>query len=155
MADAPTYEQEIKAGKAIIKQMLKELAAELDDPQINDLTLIVVDRDIDHQQESLFDPKQKKIIMKVSQEDLADAPATPRVRSKLHGQISAAVKSYFNKCKCGHAQSAHVGGTGECSERVALLEKRTEDNKSFAVEMANRVSGSPEARCSCTRFRQK
>jgi hypothetical protein len=155
MAEEPTYQQEIEAGKAIITKMLEQLATELEEPQITDLIFTIVDNDIDYQQESLFDPKHRKTVMKISQEDLADAPETQRVRSKLQGQISAAVKTYFQKCECGHAQSSHVGGNGACSERIASFEKRTEDKKNFAVEMPNRVSSSPEEACSCKKFRLK
>lgn len=58
-------------------------------------------------------------------------------------------------CECGHEQSSHMDGEGDCSEKIALLEKRTEDKRSYAVEMANRVSSSPEEPCDCKKFRPK
>lgn len=155
MADAPIYQQQIEAGKKIVSEMLQELASSLQEPQINDLRFRILDQDIDHGQESLFDPNQSRIVLKISRDNLADAPETPRVRSKLESQISASVREYFGECKCNHARSLHVGGTGQCSATIALLEKRTGDGRSWAVPMSNPASSSLEEPCGCEEFRPR
>ena len=95
MASEQPYEQQIEAGKEIVKDMLRNLALALKQPEINDFYFRVSDRDFDESEISIFDPHQKKTVLKVKGDDLADAPATPTVRRSIETQLREAVKKHY------------------------------------------------------------
>ena len=92
---ASQQSNEIETGKEIIKEILGKLALELKQPRINDLTYMVTDEDFDRQQVSIVDPNQKKVVMKVEQNHLADAPSMPDLLRKLEAQLRASVRTHY------------------------------------------------------------
>ena len=97
MASQQTYEEQIEAGKEIVKEILCRLASDIEQPQVNKFSFIVTDRDFDNRQISVLDPDQKKIVFKMNEDDLADAPASSPVRHRLEAQLREAVRAYFKK----------------------------------------------------------
>lgn len=95
MASQQTYEQQIEAGKEIVKEALRRLAGEIGRQEIREFKFIVTDRDFDHRQISVLDPNQKKIVLKLAEDDLADAPGTAAVRYKLETQLHEAVGNHY------------------------------------------------------------
>jgi hypothetical protein len=88
------YEQQIESGKEIVKGVLANLATELREPQLNDLTFKMTDGDFDYDRISLMDP-QFHIVAKIQEDDLADCPADRNVRSKLETQLRQAVQAFY------------------------------------------------------------
>jgi hypothetical protein len=95
MAPQQAHAQQIETGRQIVKEILGKLAADLNRPEINNLSFMVTDKDFDHRQVSILDQNQKKIVMKVNDNDLADCPADRSVRRKLEAGLLAAVKEYY------------------------------------------------------------
>jgi len=79
----------------VLREMLAKLASELKEPRINDLELIMTDKDFDNRCRSLFDPEKKRIVTKIGANELADAPTTPLVRRHLEGQLRTALRTYY------------------------------------------------------------
>jgi hypothetical protein len=88
------YEQQIESGKGIVKGVLANLATELRQPQVNDLTFKMIDGDFDYDRISLIDP-ESHIVAKIQDDDLADCPADRNVRNKLETQLRQAVQVFY------------------------------------------------------------
>jgi hypothetical protein len=97
-----TYDQQIENGKNIVKEILSRLAKELNQPQIADFSFLATDLDFDNSEVSIWDPEQEKIVVKIKQDDLADAPATPGVRRKIEAQLQAAMKAHVSATNTAH-----------------------------------------------------
>lgn len=95
MADVNTYQQQVEDGKEYVKEILSGLAADLGRPDINRFEFQITDQDFDHQQISIVDPVEKRIVTKLSESNLADQAGTPFLKRKLKDDIRAAVNSYF------------------------------------------------------------
>src|ERR1700678_1250059 len=102
MESEQTYEQQIESGKKIGKEILARLAKDLNQPQIADFSFMATDRDFDNSEVSIWDSEQKKIVVKMKQDDLADAPATPGIRRKLETQLQAAMKAHVSATNTAH-----------------------------------------------------
>jgi hypothetical protein len=89
------YEQQIESGKAIVKEMLANLATELNEPKARNFEFKVTAQDFDQNRVSIWDPAQERVVAKVKRDDLADSPATPSTRSKLQSQLAAALLSHY------------------------------------------------------------
>jgi hypothetical protein len=89
-----TYEQQIASGKEIVRGILANLANELHEPKVNDLSFTVTDQDFDYDRISLVDPKLK-ILAKLEEDDLADCLTTKTVRKKLEIQLRQAVQAFY------------------------------------------------------------
>ena len=89
------YEQQIEAGKAIVKEMLARLAVELNRPKIQEFVFKVTDQDVDRKQISIFDPERQRVVTKLEEGELADCPTTPAISSKVKARLAAAIRSYY------------------------------------------------------------
>lgn len=90
-----TYEEQILAGKAIVKDRLAVLAAELGRPEIVDFDFYRTSNDFDKNQLSIQDPKDGKIVVELLIQDLADSPADREVRQRVTTSLDTAVRMYF------------------------------------------------------------
>lgn len=90
-----TYEQQVEAGKKIVREMLAKLRSELNEPRVNVLEFKVTDQDFDYDRISLVDPKRFNVVLKIEEDDLADCPADSLIRRNLEAALSAAIRSYF------------------------------------------------------------
>jgi hypothetical protein len=95
MASQQTYEQQIEAGKQIVRETLIRLASDLERPQISSFTFAVTDLDFDNRQTSVWDPDKRRIVLRIYDDHLADAPATTAIRHRLEAQIRETVKAYL------------------------------------------------------------
>jgi hypothetical protein len=95
MSDEKEYQEQIEAGKTFVKETLTQLATDLKKADINEFTFEVTDKDFDNEQESIFDPKGRKVVVKLNKDDLADCSTTPSVKSKLKNQVETAVRTYY------------------------------------------------------------
>ncbi len=95
MASPEEYQQQIEAGKAAVKEVLVRLATELAKPEIGNLEFFRTAKDFDNNQESLWDPVNRKSVAKLNESDLADMPATPTLRKTIETQVRTAVTSYY------------------------------------------------------------
>jgi hypothetical protein len=92
--ESTTYEQQIESGKEIVRGMLAGLAAEMNEPKLNDLSFQVTDQDFDYDRISLVDREKLSVVVKIKEDDLADCPADASVRRLLEGQLRKAINSY-------------------------------------------------------------
>ena len=95
MSDEQDYQKQIEAGKAFVIETLSKLATDLKQTDINEFTFIKTDKDFDNEQVSIFDPKGKRVVVKLREDDLADCPATSSVKGRLITQLDTAVRSYY------------------------------------------------------------
>jgi hypothetical protein len=95
MASQQTYDQQIEAGKAIVKEILARFASDLSQPQVANFSFMATGRDFDNREVSVWDSERQTIVAKIKQDDLADAPATPDVRRKLEAELQVAVKAHY------------------------------------------------------------
>ncbi len=86
--------EQIKTGEEIVKEILGKLAADFNRPEINDVSFYVTTKDFDNNQVSILDQK-KQVVLKISDNDLADLPADRSVRRRLEAQLGAAVKAHY------------------------------------------------------------
>ena len=86
------YEQSIESGKEIVRGILKDLATELQEPKVNELSFKVTDQDFDDRI-SLMD-KQLNIVTKIMNDDLADCLEDVGVLRKLEAQLRKAIQAY-------------------------------------------------------------
>lgn len=86
--------EQIKTGEQIVKEILGKLAVDLNRPEINDFSFYVTPRDFDNNQVSILDQK-KKVVVKISDNDLADLPADRTVRRRIEAKLGAAVKAHY------------------------------------------------------------
>jgi len=80
----------------ILQELLAKLATELREPKIESLEMMMTDKDFDNRCRSLFDPEKKRIVTKIGENQLADAPTTPLVRHHLEGQMREALRTYYD-----------------------------------------------------------
>ena len=95
MSDDKEYQKQIEAGKTFVKETLMQLATDLKQADINEFTFEVTGKDFDNEQESIFDPNGRKVVVKVNKDDLADCSTTRSVKSKLKNQVETAVRAYY------------------------------------------------------------
>ncbi len=95
--ESTTYQQQVQAGKKIVREILVKLASELNEPRVNDLEFKVTDQDFDYDRISLVDPKEFNIVLKIEENDLADCPADSSIHRKLEATLNAAIRSYFSR----------------------------------------------------------
>ncbi len=88
------YEQQIESGKEIVRGILANLATQLHEPMVKQLSFNMTDSDFDHDRISLTDPKFH-IVTKIQEDDLADCPADRNVRSRLETQLQQAVRAFY------------------------------------------------------------
>jgi hypothetical protein len=98
MSEEKEYQNQIEAGKTFVKETLTQLATDLKQADINEFKFEITGKDFDNEQVSIFDPKGKKIVVKLNKDDLADCSTTRSVENKLKNQVEAAVRAYY-KCK--------------------------------------------------------
>jgi hypothetical protein len=86
------YEQSIESGKEIVRGILKNLATELHEPNVKELSFKVTDQDFDDRI-SLIDG-QLNIVTKIKNDDLADCLEDVGVLRKLEAQLRQAIQAY-------------------------------------------------------------
>jgi hypothetical protein len=86
------YEQSIESGKEIVRGILKDLATELQEPKVKELSFKVTDQDFDDRI-SLMD-KQLNIVTKIMNDDLADCLEDVGILRKLEAQLRQAIQAY-------------------------------------------------------------
>jgi len=90
------YEQQVESGKGIVHGILANLAAELREPEVDNLKFNVTDQDFDHDRISLMD-SQFNMVAKIQVDDLADCPADNAVRRRLEARLRQAVRAHFGR----------------------------------------------------------
>jgi hypothetical protein len=88
------YEEQIEAGKRIVREMLTNFAVKLGQPKVNDLRFKVTDGDFDSNCVSLIDAAFN-IIAKIKNDDLADCPADVGVRRTLEIRLEEKIRATF------------------------------------------------------------
>ena len=59
------YEEQVESGKEIVRQVLSNLAAEFNEPEVNTLAFKVTYQDFDRDRISLVDPKRLRVVAKI------------------------------------------------------------------------------------------
>lgn len=95
MSDEREYQKQIEVGKTFVKEALTQLATTLKQADINEFTFEVTGKDFDNEQISIFDPKGRRVVVKLNKDDLADCSTTRSVKSKLKNQMETAVRAYY------------------------------------------------------------
>lgn len=95
MKPEETYEQQIEAGKGMVKEILKKLSIALKKQQIDGFEWKRTDKDFDNQEVSIFDPSRKRIVTKVKEDTLADLPKTRGLKSAVETQLRTALLNYY------------------------------------------------------------
>jgi hypothetical protein len=88
------YRQQVESGKAIVKSLLAKLATDLDQERINRFAFKVTGRDFDSNRVSIVDLDNVKVVAKLEENNLADAPAQCEVKVRLEAHVIAAVTQY-------------------------------------------------------------
>jgi len=94
MQQVDVYRQQVESGKAIVKALLEKLAKGLGQERIDKFVFKVTSRDFDHNCVSVVDLDQGKVVIKLEENNLADAPADREVRVKLEAHVVNAVTAY-------------------------------------------------------------
>jgi hypothetical protein len=89
------YEQQVESGKEIVREMLANLASDVNEPQVKEFTFRMTDQDFDRDRISLMS-QNLKIVTKIERDDLADCPADRAVRRKLEAQVWQSVQTFLN-----------------------------------------------------------
>jgi hypothetical protein len=97
MTSPDEYKRQIEAGKEIVKGILRDLATNLDDLRIANLTLVESHSDFDKNGMSLLDPSTGRIVARLKLEHLADAPGTPSRRRQLNDEVRREVIGFFSE----------------------------------------------------------
>jgi hypothetical protein len=87
--------KQVEAGKQFVKETLAELKTTLNQPDIDNFEFLTTDKDFDHDQLSIFDPKKRRVVAKIARNDLADCMTTPIVKRRLVVEINTAAQAYF------------------------------------------------------------
>lgn len=93
------YQKQVEAGKQFVKETLAELKTTLNQPDIDNFEFLTTDKDFDHDQLSIFDPKNRRVVAKLERNDLADCTTTQVVREKLKDRINTEVRAYYKPTK--------------------------------------------------------
>ena len=83
--------QQIEAGKQYAREILSDFARQLEHPEINRFEFRCMGNDFDIGQISVFDPERKKIVLKLTDDNLADSDG----RQKIKSMVEVAVRSYL------------------------------------------------------------
>ena len=84
-------------GRAFVRATLEQLAEELNEAGIKELDFERTSKDFDEGRISIVDRKKGRVVAKIGDNDLADSPSNPTIRSKLEAQLIAAIRSYYHK----------------------------------------------------------
>lgn len=90
-----TYEHQVNCGKRMVKAILKDLAREMNEPELGNLAFEATDQDFDYDRISLVDSSKLRVVAKLEEDDLADCPADVVVRRRLEQQVRSAITSYL------------------------------------------------------------
>jgi hypothetical protein len=93
--DEDRYQEQIEAGKQFVKETLAELKNTLNQPDIGNFEFLTTDKDFDHDQLSIFDPKKRKVVAKLVRNDLADCMTTTVVKRRIADDLKTAVRVYY------------------------------------------------------------
>jgi hypothetical protein len=89
------YEQQVESGKEIVREILANLATDLNEPNVKEFTFKMTDQDFDRDRISLVGPNHK-IVAKIERDDLADCPEDRAIRGKLKARLQQSVQIFLN-----------------------------------------------------------
>ncbi len=94
--DGQRINQQMEAGKTIIRDNINEISKEFNRPYINEFSFDTSQMDFDCDRISILDI-DRRVVMKVSEKKLTDIPSlkTPEVRLEFDARLRAAVISHF------------------------------------------------------------
>jgi hypothetical protein len=94
--DGQRINQQMEAGKKIIRNNFSEISKEFNRPDINEFSFDTNDSDFDCDRISILD-MDRRVVMKVSEKKLTDIPSpkTPEVRLEFEARLRAAVIFHF------------------------------------------------------------
>ena len=86
------YEEQIELGKAMVLQMIHAETWQSRSLDSRALAFLTTDSDFDCDRISVVDSEGRKIVLKISNDDLADCVSDPAIRFRLGQRVLAAFR---------------------------------------------------------------